>query len=379
MKQVLLTALLLAATPVLAEDAAQPAPTPSETDHRQIGDASLYSRKRPPDELRRINGVLATPGHKVDANEILDEIIDEWTSDMARLGAVHYSPVLFDRIRLSSNVAPQFGAILETRMIAALLRATSVNVVRCVECSATRSRIENASWVLTRGVTRKAELASLGKEYAAKALLSVSLTVEQNPALLAMDVELTRADDATVLFAETYRATSEDALIYRGADRAQSREQALKDLQRRLDARPLWAMNALSEAVLIPSSGQASWGAIGLVDVLERGGADREWMVGLTAGGLLGDLTAGAVGATVFRRLGEESINGNGVTLGVTAVGVFTGNAGTSALVTGRLQWVMGYRMGLTASLGYLAPFKVANKDPSFGGLVPGAGGVITW
>ena len=65
--------------------------------------------------------------------------------------------------------------------------------------------------------------------------------------------------------------------------------------------------------------------------------------------------------------------------LSITAVAIITGNSGTSALITGRLQWVMGYRMGVSASLGYLAPFKVANKDPSYGGVVPGVGGVISW
>jgi hypothetical protein len=384
MKKLLLSLALLLSCPVLAEDTA-PAPAapvaapPPATETQRIGDATLYSRKRPPEELRQINRTLVAPGPKVDANEVLDEIIDEWASDMARLGATRFSPLLFDRIRLTSNVAPQFGAILEARLTAALLRTAAVNVVRCAECSATRSRIENANWVVTRGVTSKAELAGLGKEYGAKALLSVSLTVEKEPALLAMDVELTRADDSTVLFAETYRASSDDAIIYRGADRAQSREQALKDLQRRLDARPLWTISALTEALYIPSTGQSGWAGLALVDLLERGGPEREWMFGLSAGGLLGNFAGGVAGATLLRRVGEESINGKGVAMGATVAAVITGNAGTTALVTGRVQWVMGYRMGVSATLGYLAPFRVANKDPNYGGLVPGLGGVITW
>jgi curli biogenesis system outer membrane secretion channel CsgG len=375
--KLLLPILLLTALPVLAQD--KPPPTPPETDKQGIGDANVYSRKRPPEELRKINRTIAGPRLKVDANEVLDQIIDEWSSDMARLGHARYSPVLFDRIRLTSNIAPQFGAILETRMTAALLRESQVAVVRCTECATTRSRIENANWVVTRGVTNKAELAGLGKEYGAKALLSVSLTIEQSPALIAMDVELVRAEDSTVLFAETYRASSDDAIIYRGADRAQSREQAMKDLERRLNARPLWQMNAMTEALFVPSSGTAGWAGLALVDLLERGGSEREWSFGISAGGIVGNFAGGAAGATLLRRIGEESINGNGVSMGLTVVGVITGNSGTSALLTSRIQWVMGYRMGITGSLGYLAPFKINNKDPSYGGFVPGLGGIITW
>jgi hypothetical protein len=138
-------------------------------------------------------------------------------------------------------------------------------------------------------------------------------------------------------------------------------------------------MSVLTEALYVPSTGQSSWAGLALVDLLERAGADREWSFGLSAGGLLGDFAGGAVGATIMRRAGEESINGKGVSMGASVVAVITGNSGTSALITGRVQWVMGYRMGVAASLGYLAPFKVANKDPSYGGLVPGLGGVISW
>jgi hypothetical protein len=353
----------------------------AETEQQAIGEGSLIVRKAPPEKLRKVDRALVVSGDTVDANDVLDEMIDELAADLARIGASRFSPLLFDRIRLSSNVSPQFAEILEARLAAALMRAANLSLVRCLECQGTRTRIESATWVVARGITGRAQLAQLGRDYGARGLLSVSLTVQVAPASMAMDVELIRPDDSTVAFAESYRARAEDALLYRGVDRAQSRQQRLEDLQRRLEARPLWGMAVSIEGAMVPVDGQAAlYGAIGLVHVLERIGVEHEWRVGLSGGGLINStLVGGILGATVFRRVTAETVNGTGISIGATGGVFIAGNAGSSAMGTARLEWVTGYRLGLTASVSYLAPFKLQNKDPAYGGVIPGLGVALTW
>jgi carbon monoxide dehydrogenase subunit G len=367
------------------DPASTPAPPASsaavETDRQAISDGELIVRKAPPERLRKVDRALAASGDTVDASDVLDEMIDELAADLARVGASRFSPLLFDRIRLSANVSPQFAEIVEARLAAALMRAANLSLVRCMECRGTRTRIESASWVVTRGITGRAQLAQIGRDYGARGLLSVSLTVQQEPASMAMDVELIRPDDATVAFAESYRARADDALLYRGVDRAQGRQQRLEDLQRRLDARPLWGMAVSIEGAWIPVDGRpALYGAIAMVHVLERIGEEREWRVGLSGGGLINStLVGGVLGATVLRRVTSETVNGTGISVGGTGGVFITGSAGSSAIGTARVEWVTGYRVGLTASLSYLVPFKLQNKDPSYGGVIPGLGAALTW
>ncbi|HVE87126.1 MAG TPA: hypothetical protein VND93_29930, partial [Myxococcales bacterium] len=283
-------ALMLWAAAAAAQPA-DPEPGTPRTPAPSQGPAAEAVQARPQPKAKTpappLEQELALPVETVDANDVLDEILDEFAADMAKLGSAHTTPVLLQRVRVSDNMNQDFAQVLEARMVASLEKASSVAVVRCFECFATKSRVENATWVVSRGITDREELQQVAAKYGAKMLLSAVLTLYTNPNSLALDVELVKADDGTIAFAEGYRVQPQTAQLYRSADRAQKREARLKDLEDRLAQRPQFGARVSLGAMLIPSDSTSGVvvGAHANVRVFEKFGMDREWWLGLNAGG----------------------------------------------------------------------------------------------
>jgi len=201
--------------------------------------AAIHARKKAEAaHPNRVEGTMVTPGHDVRADDIVDEMLDEFSVDIARLGAAKISPVLLDRVRVSANMNPEYAHIFEARLAAAVFKAANLALVRCAECDATRSRVEGGEWVVSRGVTTREQARDVAKKYGARTFLDVALTMREEPASLSMDVEVVRAEDSSIAFAEGYRMDADRAMLYRGADRAQTREERLKELEDKLNHRP---------------------------------------------------------------------------------------------------------------------------------------------
>src|SRR5437762_127102 len=158
-------ALMLWAAAALAQPA-DPEPSGPKAAPPSQGPAAEAVQARPQPRARTpapaaVEQELALPAETVDANDVLDEMLDELAADMAKLGSVHSS--------------------------------------------------------------------------------------------LSLDVELVKADDGTIAFAEGYRVHPNTAQIFRSADRAQKREARLKDLEDRLAQRPQFGTGLFVGAMLIPS------------------------------------------------------------------------------------------------------------------------------
>jgi len=225
-----------------ASNAAQPArpapPKPAQSPPDLPEGSEIVARKRPEPPGAATDKYLAPNATLIDANDVLDEMLDQLAADVARLGPARVGPILLERVRLSDNLSPDFAPVLEARLAASVARATEVALLRCAECWATRGRVESGAWVVSRGVNRREEMTAVAQKYAARTLLTVALTLLDEPSTLAMDVELVRADDSSIAFAEQYRMNPETSLLYRGVDRTQSRSSRLKELQDRIDQRP---------------------------------------------------------------------------------------------------------------------------------------------
>jgi hypothetical protein len=326
---------------------------------------------------------FARPGRTVDASEALDELIDELAADLARLGLGKLSPVLLERVRLSDNLSPTFAATLEARLAAALSRAASAAVLRCAECWATRARIEDANWVVSRGLSRRDEVQRVAAQYGARAFLSASLSVQPEAGTMAMDVELVRADDAAIVFAETYRFHADDALLYRGADRAQSRAARLKELEDRVASRPTWGHGAYLGVMRVPSDGPDGdvIGPYGFYQLSEYFGADRAWRFGLRLGGFLDSkqLAGGLIEASLAVQLTSPNVWAPAVRVGVHGGGFLTGQGGNTSVFGGELEVQFGTRLTAFAQGGYMAKLQIQGKGPAYGGFVQQIGVAFLW
>jgi hypothetical protein len=369
--------ILLAAMLLLAQAAA---PTPEPQGELPAG-ASVYTRKKPGTHLKTVEGHLVTPGRDVSADDVVDEMVDEFAADVARLGAARVSPILIQRVRVSENMNPEYGQVLEARLAAAVFRAANVALVRCVECGATRSRVEGAEWVVTRGVTTREQAREVARKYGARSFLDISLSLREYPASLAMDVEMVRTDDSSIAFAEAYRMDADQGMLYRGADRAQTREDRLKELEDKLEERPRYTAAVEFGTMMVPSDPAGSlWGAVARYRLTEKFGWDRQYEAGLTLGGYLNDTLIGGMVAAMFQvRIGDGNIWSSQVWLGADAGGFLTGNAGNTAIFGPTLRWQIGTRIGLHAAIRYMPSFSLKGKTDEFGGVTPELGVGFTW
>jgi hypothetical protein len=344
--------------------------------------ASIHARKRPPERLRVDDHRLVSPGTEVSADDVVDEILDEFASDVARLGAAQVGPILLQRVRVSENMNPAYAGILEARLAGAVFRAASVAMVRCFECTATRSRIEDGAYVLSRGITRREEAQGLAKKYGARTFLDVALTLRDKPASVVMDVEMVRTEDASIAFAEDYRMDADHALLYRGADRGQYREEKLRELEARIERRPRFAHLVEFGTMLIHASPSGTiWGGVARYAIAEQFGETRRFLAGISAGGFLNteNLTGGILSMLLQTRMGEDNPLGSEFHLGAHAGVFMTGNAGNTPLVGGGFRWQVGLRIGIHGSLTYMVPFQLRGKGDEYGGVCPELGVGFIW
>jgi hypothetical protein len=394
MRVEVLLALLLCATGALAQEAgpgfgseaapqaapprAEP-PKPAPVPELPEG-ATLHARKKPVEHLKLLDGHLIT-GDLVSADDVVDEMVDELAADLAKLGAAHISPILLERVRVSDNMNPQYSHILEARLASAMFRAANVALVRCAECWTTRSRVEQSSYVITRGMASRADVQKVAAHYGARTYLDVSLTLHEQPSSLTMDVELVRADDSSIAFAEYYRLDPEKAILYRGADTAQHREARLQMLQDRVNARPRFGHTVDLGAMMIPSNAGSVWGGLGRYQLTETFGSDEQYAAGLSLAGFLNttSFAGGILGAVWQARMSDGGVWAPEWTVALHGGAMITGNAGNSVLAGARLRALVGARISMEAGLSYLVPFQLRGKGTEYGGFCPELGVGFVW
>lgn len=343
------------------------------------------AKESEPKKAYRVERFLESSRTEVNAADAVDELIDELAADLARIGAVQVSPILIDRIQLSTNIAAEFAPLFETRLTSALQRATHVSISKCLECRATRGRVENSAWVLTRGATQLDELKQWAANYGAKTVLSVALSLRDDGSAIALDAELLRPENAAVIFSEGYRFNADDTLLYRSADRAQYREQRLRDLQDRLEGRPHYGYGLQMGVMYVPikpDGGERELvrGLSGGVRFFEQFGDQRQFNAGFQIGGFLNDTKlAGAMLSTgVLWRVTAESGYRPALSVGSMVGAFITGTAGNSFYGSLLLEVRFLHRIGLQASVTYLDLFNV-KKQGLIGGWSPGGGLVVSW
>lgn len=358
---------------------AQATGAPAEPQGEIPAAASIHSRRRAPADLRNVEGHLVGYGSDVLADDVVDEMLDEFAADVARLGGAQTGPILLQRVRVSDNVNPAYAAVLESRLAAAVFRAANVALVRCVECTATRSRVENGEWVVSRGITTREEAQEIARKYGAKSFLDVALSVRERPASMGMEVEMVRASDASIAFAENYRMDPSRGMLYRGADRAQTREEKLKELQDRLNQRPRWGQ-AVEFGVMGLINSTPIWGGVARFQLAEEFGDDHEYQAGIALAGFLNtsNLAGGIFTATVQGRIGQSEFMPR-YFLGLDA-GVFvSGSAGTAPIGGLSLRWLAGQRFALHGAIRLMGPLHVPNSAASYGGFAPEMGVSFLW
>lgn len=344
----------------------------------------LYSKPKPPRRVEGKDGMFVTPGDKVDANDALQEIVDEFAADIARMGANSISPILVNRIAVSDNVNPDFVRVLEARLVSAIFRAARVSVVKCIECNAVLGRIENGAYVVTQGFSSAAELKRIARSYNAQVILDGTLTLQTAPNSMSLDVQLIRAEDASIAFAERYWVHPYTAMLHRSADRPQVREERLKDLEDRINARPRFNNSLHLGVTVVPSDHPDGviWASVLGFRFMEIFGDQREWRIGGDIAVMINPLrlTAALPMLQVQRRITPDNVYLPTCHVGAGGGMFVSGLEGNSPAFTANGDCVFAHRIGLRASLNFIIPTQLGGAGGYFaGGFSPHVGAAYQW
>lgn len=301
--------------------------------------------------------------------QLAEEMIDEVIADVSTLNTTAFSPIAFRQLQLTPNLSAQFGEFIESTLITAISNHTDVAVKRCIACNALRSRVDAGDWVVTLGLVHHDELRAEAQRLGVNAYLDARFSFFPGANIVALQLELFRADDGAILWTETYRSDASTAAILRSGDRVQSRAERIAELERRIDEKPYYGHQLYAGAAYIPyDSPQGGLSGVSFgYRLYERFGNELRYLFGIGAEAFANFSDNGLLGSFIYANLQFQLLptNLNRPTLrtGPTVGGFFAGTEGNSFFAEWGLDAILQYRLGAGVSAFYFLPTEFAGYD----------------
>lgn len=361
----------------------------STADLRRTDDPEAEDREHRPVEVtepgtnERLVADIAAAHGEVTLPELLDEILADVVAEIAERPAKWVSPLAVRNVRLGANVEPGFGRRIVAALVTSIHAGTDVRVVECLECQATRTEVVDGQWIVRRGLTTTAEARKVAARIGAKAFIDLSFGLDPDSDMVQLDVQIVRADDAVVLWADTFRADSTTPMLMRSSFAPQRRKDRLRDLEMLLEGRPLYGYGASGGFMLLPYDDPVA-GDIGGATVgfrlYERFGEDRQILFGLDMMGFLNTerLAGGLFSAGMWWVFPRPDLVHPELRLGSKAGAFVAGSAGNAAVFQLGAEVLLRYRFGLYA---YLLFMTESELEPGrfLGGLGFSTGMSFNW
>lgn len=397
-----LCALLLSTAGTARGQAPQPAPADAPSEGaaepgfgEEPAPSPVRRRAAPPpdDDLAPVD--VAEPGRnerlieqinaatgEITLGALLDEILADVVAELERRPAVRVSPLAIREVSLGANVNATFGRKLRSLITAQLHAGTKIRVVRCIECEATRTRIEDGRWVVTRGIVDTAELRLVGQKIGARAFMDVAFGFDPEQGAVEMHFTVVDADSSQVIWADSFRGDETTPMLLRSSEAPMRRKDRLRDLEMLLEGRPFYGYVASAGFMLLPYSDPVEGdigGATAGYRLYERFGEERRVMFGLDLMGFLNtQRLAGAVlSAGSWWIPFRPDLTSPELRLGAKAGAFIAGTEGNAAVFQLGAEVLLRYRFGLYGYVLFMT--KSAFNGHDLGGVGFSSGLSFNW
>jgi hypothetical protein len=311
----------------------------------------------------------------IDFFDLVDDIMDELTRQLAREDPNLIGPMAIKLVRLSSNLRPEFARTIESRLIARVTNATSVKIAICPECTSVRSRVEDGQWVLTLGAVNADDLRRIGAKTGVKTFMEVDFTYSPTSNVVWMSAVVYRASDGAVVWSDAYRSDATAAVLLRTGQRIPSRAERVSELERKIAARPYYGFAlgfGIAQIGYAGATGDIVGGTIS-ARFHEKFGESLNSLFGLTLSAFLTGapnpnmqpqaLNSVLMGAYYSYDLSPPNLNRPEVWIYSEGGGMFTGNEGNTFYVESGLDTHLKWRMSLQGGLMYMFHTKFSGQD----------------
>lgn len=319
------------------------------------------------DNERLIDQMVATTG-EVTLAELIDEILSDVIAELAARPKQWFSPLAIRQVSLGANVVPSFARKLKSTITSHIHAGTDVRVVRCLECDATRTRIEDGKWTITRGLIDTRELREVANKIGAKSFMDVSFGFDPESGVLEMDFAVVRASDSLVLWADSFRADETTPLLQRSSEAPIRRKDRLRDLEMLLEGRPYYGYVATAGFMILPYDDPVQGditGATAGYRIYERFGLDRRVMFGLDITGFLNTtrLAGAVISAGSWWVPIRPDLTNPELRLGAKAGAFIAGSEGNAAMFQLGAELLLRYRFGLFGYVMFMTTSQFLGRD----------------
>jgi hypothetical protein len=366
----------LLSAPVAAQPAPAPAPAPAsgpERASRPVSDRAEPRDISAREYEERMRKYIRSGDSNITIYQVTQELLDDLLADIRDLRLDQASPLAIRGVGLSPNLSPLFGQWVEGELTARLVQSSKITVRHCVSCQALRTDVEGGEWVLKLGWTTQADMRASAETLGVTAFMDAFVSFVPGANQVMLTVRVYRADTGAVLWAESYTSDSSTAAVLRSGERVATREEAYKELVRRVEQRPYYGYTLYFGGGMIPFAGAAGnidFNTLG-IRFYEKFGEDQRTLFGIFAESALNifsnPLMGAFFGGVMQHRINRPNLNDIQLWAGGALQFFIAGLQGNTLAFEGNVDVIMQFRLGLGASLFYAIPVEFGSAD--IGGL----------
>lgn len=304
---------------------------------------------------------------------VIDELLDEMMADVQRLRISQVSPLAIRGVAVSPNLTSLFAQLVEGSITSRFNQTSDIKLRYCASCQSLKTQVNGGEWVLKLGWTSQEDMESAARVLGVNSFLDAHLSYIPGANQVMLTVKIFSVQHGTILWAETYSSDETTAAVLRSGERVMTREEAYRELTRKIEARPYYGYQLYFGGGMIPFEGP-----LGDIDFItlgikfyEKFGQDKRHQFGIFGESALNVFTNPLLGA-FFGGMYQKQINTPNLNdiqfWGGGALSFFVaGIQGNTVTFESMFDVIMQFRLGLGLSIYYSIPVAFGLYD--IGGL----------
>lgn len=302
--------------------------------------------------------------------QVVNEMLDDLLADIRDLRLDSVGPLAIRGVGLSPNLSPQFGQWVEGEVTARLIQATKLTVRYCTPCQSLKTDVEGGEWVLRLGWTEHEDMQKAAASIGVSSFMDLFVSFIPGANQVMLTVRVYRADNGAILWAESYTSDSSTAAILRTGERVMTREEAYRELTRKIEQRPYYGYTIYFGGGMMPfegPQGDIDFNTIG-IRFYEKFGEDKRTLFGIVAESAISlfstnPLMAAFFGGLLQHRINRPNLNDIQLWAGGALEVFVAGLEGNTLTFEGNLDLIMQFRLGFGASVYYAIPVDFGGFD----------------